>query len=415
MTTKLFLNARVFTPVDDGVPASGRNQGRLAIFEKGALVANNGIVEDVGNEKDVLENIPVGRAFDQEVDCEGLCVVPGFVDPHTHMCFARLRESEFEMRAGGVPYLEILKRGGGILSSVRDVRETSEERLFGKTLALALSAMKFGTTTVEMKSGYGLDVENELKMLRAVARVGRSSPLDVVPTFLGAHAVPEEFKDNPDGYVELVIEEMLPAVKRQGIARFCDVFCEKGVFDIEQGRRILQAAIDLGLRAKIHADEVHDLGGAGLAAELKAVSADHLLSANRRGIEALAAAGAVAVLLPATAYSLGKPYARAREIIEAGAPVALATDCNPGSSFTESVPFVFGLAVLQMGMSPAEALVASTLNAAYAVGMSKTVGSLDIGKQADLLLIDGRSPAMIAYHAGVSPVVGVFKRGEKVF
>jgi imidazolonepropionase len=272
-------------------------------------------------------------------------------------------------------------------------------------------ALQFGTTTMEIKSGYGLDTENELKMLAAIRGAADNTVVDIVATFLGAHAVPMEYRGREDDFISLVISEMLPAVKKQGVAQQCDIFCEEGVFSIAQGRRLLGAAKDMGMKVKLHADEVHDLGGAGLAAELGALSADHLLAASDSNIKAMAAGGVVATLLPATAYSLRKPYARARAMIEKGLPVALATDCNPGSSFTESMPFVIGLAVLNMGMSPAEALVGATLNSAYAIGKADNAGSLDVGKQADFLVLEGESPAILAYHAGVSSVVEVYKKG----
>lgn len=411
---KLFRNARICTPRDYGRPAAGPHQGEIARFEKGAILVENGIVSLLGREADVLDKTPV-RGADLEIDCRGLCLVPGFVDPHTHMCFAGRREAEFEMRIGGTPYLEILKRGGGILSTVKAVAAAGEAELFENTRTHALSALRMGTTTVEIKSGYGLDTETELKMLRVIDLIARRTPMDVVPTFLGAHAIPPAFREAPEDYVSLIVEEMLPAVRRQGIAQYCDVFCEEGVFTVDWSRRILRAAQKLGMGVKIHADEVHDLGGAGLAAELGAASADHLLAASDFNIARLAAAGVAAILLPATAYSLRKPYARAREMITAGVPVALATDCNPGSCYTESMPFVIGLAVLNMGLSPAEALTAATLNAAYTIGMQEKVGSLDAGKQADLLLLDGESPSILAYHAGVSPVAAVYKRGEQIF
>jgi len=341
-------------------------------------------------------------------------MVPGFVDPHTHICFAKRRESEFEMRIEGTPYLEILKQGGGILSSVKAVDAATEDELFENSLKHALTALSFGTTTLEIKSGYGLDTRNELKMLQAIGRVAKASPQDVVATFLGAHAIPTQHKENPDDFIDIVINEMLPAVRKQNIASQCDIFCEEGVFTIKQGRRLLQAAKKLGMDVKIHADEVHDLGGAALAAELGAISADHLLAASDENIVKMAKAGVVANLLPATAYSLKKPYARARKMIDHELPVALATDCNPGSSYTESMPFIIGLAILNMNMTPAETLTAATLNGAYAIGMAKTVGSLEASKQADFLLLDGESPAILGYHAGVSPVVEVYKRGEKV-
>jgi imidazolonepropionase len=297
---------------------------------------------------------------------------------------------------------------------VKAVRKASEDSLLAATLENALSALRFGTTTLEIKSGYGLDTETELKMLSVIDRVRRQTPLDVVPTFMGAHAVPEEFRKAPGEYVDLLIEEMIPAIRHQGIARYCDVFCEAGVFSVDQSRRILTAAGIAGLGLKIHADEVHDMGGAGLAAELRAVSAEHLLAASDANIARLATSGTLAVLLPATAYSLQKPYARARDIIAAGVPIAIATDCNPGSSFTESMPFVFGLSVMNMRLTPEEALSAATLNAAYSIGMADRVGSLDQGKQADFLILDGESPAILAYHAGVSPVIDVYKKGVRL-
>jgi len=435
MTIKLFKNANIYTPVDKGSPVAGKAQALISHFGNGAMLVENGIITDIGNIADIqgitdicnIDDINGNRNGDSSsdkrkklkyvdkiIDCQGQCLIPGFVDPHTHMCFAKPRESEFEMRLQGTPYLEILKRGGGILSSVEAVADASEEELYLNTLKHALSALKFGTTTVEIKSGYGLDTENELKMLRTIDLVRKTTPLDVVATFLGAHAIPAAYKEEPDAFISLVIDQMLPAVKAQGIATHCDIFCEKGVFSIEQGRKVLKAALKLGLKVKIHADEVNDLGGAALSAELGASSADHLLAANDENIEKMAVAGVVATLLPATAYSLRKPYARARAMIDKNLPVALATDCNPGSSYCESMPFVIGLAVLNMGMTPSEALNAATLNGAYAIGMAEKVGSLDIGKQADFLLMDGDSPAILSYHAGVSPVTAVFKRGEQV-
>ncbi|OQY01634.1 MAG: imidazolonepropionase [Desulfobacteraceae bacterium 4572_123] len=404
MSVKLFRNCRIYTPSDKGCPAGGRAQSQIASFPRGALLVKNGLIARVGEEVKILAEITF-LTIDQEIDCQSRCLVPGFVDPHTHICFAETRESEFEMRIEGTPYLEILKQGGGILSSVKAIDAATEDELYKNCLKHALTALSFGATTLEIKSGYGLDTQNELKMLRAIDRVSRTTPQDVVATFLGAHAIPPYYKENSDAFIDLIIDEMLPAVNRQNIAKQCDIFCEKGVFTINQGRRLLQAAKKLGMDVKIHADEVHDLGGAGLAVELGAISADHLLAASDENIVKMAKAGVVANLLPATAYSLRKPYARARKMIESDLPVALATDCNPGSSFTESMPFVIGLAILNMDMSPAEALTAATLNAAYAIGMAKSTGSLDKNKQADFLLLDGESPAILAYHAGVSPVV----------
>jgi len=412
MIMKLVRNAGIYTP-EGSSPSAGKDQGTVRYIPRGAMVVGDGLIEAVGPEEEIFSSLS-GADFDEEIDCGGRCVIPGFVDPHTHMCFARRREEEFSLRLAGTPYLEILRKGGGILSSVRSVREASDDDLFENTLVLALSALSLGTTTVEMKSGYGLDTETELRMLSVIRRVGRETPLDVVPTFMGAHAVPELYRGNGDGYVDLLVEEMLPAVEEQGIARFCDVFCEEGVFSLSQTERILAEASRRGLGLKVHADEVHDTGGAALAARMGAVSAEHLLAASDEGIDALAKSGTTAILLPATAYSLRKPFARARAMIEHGVPVALATDCNPGSSFTESMPFVFGLAVMAMGLTVEEALTAETKNSACAVGMGTVCGTLEPGKQADFLLLDGETPAILAYHAGVSAVEGVYKKGEQI-
>ena len=413
MALKLFRHARIYTPLMGGCPAAGDEQGKLAVYEDGCFLVEDGCFLAVGATRDVEGHLK-GRAADREFDLGGAAVVPGFVDPHTHACFAALREEEFSMRLEGKSYLEILQAGGGILSSVRAVRSASDEALFAFSRSLLESTLLYGTTTIEIKSGYGLDVETELRMLRVIDRLGRETPQTVVPTFLGAHAVPEEFRGNPEGYVTLLREEMLPAVARQGIARFCDIFCEEGVFSVEQSRRVLERAREHGLRLKVHADEVHDLGGAVLAGELRAVSAEHLLAASDAGIEAMRRSGVVAVLLPATAYSLRKPFARARTMVEKGVPVALATDLNPGSCFCTSMPFVLSLAVMGMELTPEEALTGATLNAAWAVGTAHDAGSLEPGKMADFLVLDGETPAVFAYASGARPIKSVWKLGERV-
>ncbi len=412
MSVTLFRNARIFTAEDPGKPPAGSQQGRVTSWDRGALLCQDGIIEAVGPEKEVLA--AAGRAGPaDEVDCGGRCMIPGFVDPHTHLCFLEPRETEFLKRLDGVPYLDILAAGGGILSTVASVRAASEADLAEATRKRALACLRFGTTTIEIKSGYGLSTEAELKQLRAAAAVGRSTPLTVVPTLLGAHAVPPEYKGRADEYVDLLVREMVPAAA--GLARYCDAFCERGVFTAAQCRRVLEAARQAGMGLKLHADEVHDTGGAALAASLGAVSAEHLLSSGEAGLRSLAAAGSVAVLLPATAYALRKPFAAARRMVELGLAVAIATDCNPGSSYTESMPFVFGLAVLGMGLSVSEALVASTLNAAYAVGEGRRAGSLSPGKRADVLLLDGETPGIVAFHAGVSPVAAVYANGVRAW
>ncbi len=413
MMRKLFRNATLVTPLDRGQPLAGDRQGDVSRTPRGAIHTVGGVIAAVGLERRVLTSLSP-HEVEWEIDCGGRCVIPGFVDAHTHLCFTGRREEEFELRLRGADYLEILKRGGGILSSVRAVRAATERELEAATRERALTALRHGTTTIEIKSGYGLETEAELKMLRVIERIGRKTPLTVVPTFMGAHAVPEELRETSDEYVDEIVNKMIPAVARQGFARYCDVFCEAGVFSVEQSRRVLRAAREAGLGLKIHADEVHSLGGSALAAELQVTSAEHLLCADEDSIRAMADSGVVGVLLPATAFHLRKPYAPARRMVELGLPLAVATDCNPGTSYTESMPFVFGLAVLGMGLSVSETLVACTLNAAHAIGMAHRVGSLDVGKRADLLVLDGDSPAILAYHSGVCPVMSVYKAGERV-
>lgn len=422
MNTRFFKNASIYTAIGNK-PLSGPDQSRITAYENGAMLVDDGIIKAIGLQEDVQREVDKLKEdhkddkdfkITQETDLEGSCVIPGFIDPHTHICFAARREKEFSMRLAGSSYLDILKAGGGILSSVKAVRDASEQELYSSTWRSVVSAMKFGTTAMEIKSGYGLDTESELKMLKVIDRIGKETPLDVSATFMGGHAVPEEYKDNPDGFVDVLINEMLPAVKEQGIAKSCDVFCEEGVFSKDQSRRILEKARELGFSLRIHADEVKDTGGAALAAELNTLSAEHLLSSGDESLKAMAEKGVIADILPATAYSLKKPYAPARKMIEMGVPVALATDCNPGSCFTESMPFVFGLSVMNMDMTVEEALVGSTLNPAWSLGMADKVGSLETGKQADFLVLDGETPAILAYHGGVSPIIKVYKKGVSV-
>ena len=402
MIRKLFLNARIFTPT---------SQGNIAVYPKGYILVENGRIASVG-EMDNRQRLLLDSL--QEIDLSGAAVIPGFVDPHTHACFGATRESEFNMRLEGKEYLDILKAGGGILSSVRSVDSKSEDDLFTVSSIRINQMLMNGTTTIEIKSGYGLNTELELKILNVIDRLRREMPLDIVPTFMGAHAVPPEYKSNPDEYVNIVINEMINAAKSQNIAEFFDVFCEEGVFSIEQSRKMLNAAASAGFKLKIHADEVHSMGGASLAAEVGAHSAEHLLAASDDGIAAMARAGTIAVLLPATALSLRKPFARARKMIDSGVTVALATDCNPGSCFCQSMPFVFTLGVLGMNMTSDEALKACTLNAARAVSKEKDVGSLEVGKKADFIVLDCDSPAGIAYRLGSTPIISVYKMGEQV-
>lgn len=413
MTVKLYRNAHIFTPIDKGSPLRGAEQATVCEIKKAAMLVSGGIIQSIGAEAEVLRETRC-KKVNEERDLGGACVIPGFADPHTHICFAKRREEEFRMRLGGLHYLEILERGGGILSSVNAVRDASEDELYETTRNNVMAALRKGTTAIEIKSGYGMTLELELKMLRVIRRIALETPLDVCPTFMGAHAVPADYQGRSDEFVDLLISQMLPAVKEQNLAEFCDVFCEEGVFSVEQSRRLLSAAQKMGFSTRLHADEVHGLGGAALAAELKVNSAEHLLAASESNIKAMGEAGTIAVLIPATAYSLKKPYARGRNIIDWNVPVALGTDCNPGSCFCESMPFVFGLGVMCMDMTIEEALAASTLNAAYAINRADRLGSLEPGKQADFLLLDGDTPAALAYHAGGTSVIEVHKLAEKV-
>lgn len=395
-------------------PRTGAAMSEVGAIGDAAVAVVGERIAAVGRRKDISQQWQLATDG-VELDALGRLVLPGFVDPHTHLIFAGSREEEFALRLRGATYLEILRSGGGILNTVKLTRAASEAELTAGAAGHLAVMARHGTTTVEAKSGYGLDRENELKQLRVIAELNRRGPLELVPTFLGAHAVPPEFAGKTDDYVEQIISVILPAVAAAGLAEYCDVFCEDGVFDITQSRRILEAAAALGLSPKLHADEMVSLGGAELAADLGAVSADHLLCASDEGLRRMAARGTVAVLLPGTPYSLGtRDYARAREMIAAGVPVALATDFNPGTSFTESMPAVMELACRMMRLSPAEAITAATVNAAHAIGRAASVGTVEPGKQADLIMTAAPNYRYLPYHFGVNPVETVVKRGRVI-
>ena len=385
----------------------------LRIIPNGAVVIKDGIIKVVGLSDDVLTDIDE-RQY-EVIDAAGKAVLPGFVDSHTHFVFGGYRAEEFSWRLRGDSYMEIMGRGGGIVNTVKATRAASTEELFEVGKKRLDSMLSFGVTTVEGKSGYGLDYETEIKQLEVMADLDQAHPIDIVKTFLGAHAVPQEYKGRTDEFIDYQITEVLPVVAEKRLAEFCDVFCEKNVFSVEQSRRLLRRAQDFGLGVKFHADEIVQLGGAELAAELGAVSADHLLQASDTGIQAMAKAGVVATLLPGTAFSLKEEYARARFMIDQNCAVALATDMNPGSCFTESIPLIFALAVLYMGMSAEEAITAFTINGAAAVGKAGQIGSIDVGKHGDLIILEFPSYKYIPYHIGVSTVEKVIKNGILVF
>jgi len=389
-------------------PRTREAASELGLIEDGAVYAEGDHIVDVGTTSQVLARHP--RASVQ-LDATGTVVMPGFVDPHTHPVFAGSREREVEWKSQGLSYSEIAARGGGILQTVRATRDASEERLAREGANRLRAMAAFGTTTVEAKSGYGLRTVDELKVLRAIAEAGRIAGLDVVPTFLGAHAIPPEFDGRPEAYVDLVLGDMLEAVLSDRLASFCDVFIDVGYFSADQARRILTKARDVGLRPKVHADEFSDTGGAALAGELQAASADHLNHASPDGIEAMSRAGVIAVLLPATSLTSHLPFADGRRLVAAGVPVAIGTDFNP-NTWCESMQLTIALACHHSGLTPAEAITAATVNAAHAIGQERDVGSVESGKLADLVVLDIPSWRHLGYRLGGNAVETVVKRGR---
>jgi len=390
-------------------PRVGAEMSDLAIIRDGGMLIRDGKIDIVGSSAEIEKN-----ATDCEiVDAGGRVVLPGFVDAHAHPVFAGNRLDDFERRAKGETYEQIAAAGGGIWSTVEKTRAASEADLLNQATRHANWFLKGGTTTVEAKSGYGLTVEDEVKILRVIRRLNEETSIEFVPTFLGAHAVPREWRQSE--YVDLVINEMLPRVAAEKLAEFCDVFCEHGYFDVEQSRRILAAGKKLGLKLRMHADQLTNSGGAKLAGELNATTADHLEQTEEEGIAAMRSAGVQPVLLPGSVYALGsKRYPRAREMIEAGLAVVIATDFNPGSSPTTSMPMILSLACTHMKMSPAEAITTSTINAAYSLNRGDKIGSLEPGKLANFSIFDCEDYRELAYWFGFPQTHSVYVRGERV-
>ena len=395
-----------------GGPQRGNDLGHLNLMEDGAVLIRGGQIAAVGSSSELL------RAYPEEptLDARGQVLLPGFVDPHTHAIWAGDRASEFEQRLQGKTYLEILAAGGGILSTVRATRSASIEQLCAETIPRLRTMFAHGTTTAEVKTGYGLETAAELRLLEALLQLGAEGPLEIAPTFLGAHAIAPEYKNDPDGYARIVCTEMLPAVRQWCASHplpFVDVFCETGAFSLAQSRRILETARSLGFPLKIHADEFDNLGGASLAAELGAVSADHLVKTSAADVEALANSETVAVGLPCTPFGLADPaYTPAAAILEAGGLLAIATDVNPGTAWCENMQFAIALACRYMKLTPAQAIAAATINAAAAIGCADRLGSIEPGKQADLLLLSVPDYRHLGYRFGANLVHTVIKRGQ---
>lgn len=400
----LLRNIGLLVTPQGNAAQSGAAQGAVERVENAAVGIAGGRIAYVGPEQDAPK-------ASQTHDCAGRLVTPGLVDAHTHLVFGGWRQHEMALKRKDVPYLEILRQGGGILNTVSATRAASEEQLFDRCLGFAREMLQHGTTTVECKSGYGLALDDELKQLRVIRRLQASGVQGFVPTFMGAHAIPPEYKHDRDAYIRLITDVMLPRIAEEGLATFCDVFCETAVFTPDETKRILRAAQQRGLRAKMHADEIDCIGGAETAAEIGCISAEHLIQASDEGIRRMAEANVIAVLLPATSFYLDKPYARARHMIEAGVPVAVATDFNPGSSPNLNLQVALCLACLRYKLTSEEALCAATLNAAAAIDRANEVGSVEIGKAADLVIWDAPDLDYLFYRYGSNLVHTVVKRG----
>jgi imidazolonepropionase len=414
----IIKNASQLVTCSGSAAKKGKEMAELHLISDGALVIKEGLIDAVGTTEEIEAQLETSNTdlngFDV-IDARNKAVLPGFVDSHTHFVFGGYRAEEFSWRLRGDNYMEIMSRGGGIVNSVNATRRAALDELVQCGIQRLDAMLSLGVTTVEGKSGYGLDRDTEIKQLEAMAHLDQVHYVDIVPTFLGAHAVPPDYRGKEDAFIDFLLGDVLPEVAERNLAQFCDVFCEKNVFSVAQSRRLLSRAAELGLKPKLHADEIVQTGGAELAAELGAVSADHLLQASDEGLRRMAAAGVVATLLPATAFSLKEPYARGRHIIDARGAVALATDFNPGSCFTESIPLIFALATLYMGITTEEAISAMTINAAAALDRADTIGSLDVGKQGDLVILQYPSYQFIPYHLAVSTVEKVVKKGNLVF
>ena len=398
------------TPVGS-YPHKGEEQGQNQVLRNVAIEIREGIIQAIYTSEDLL---PEEEDFHMILDAEGNLVTPGLVDGHTHLVFGGYRQHEIPLKLKGASYLEILESGGGILDTVRKTREASFEELYEKSEGFLDEMMAMGVTTCEAKSGYGLDRDTELRTLEVIAELKDNHPMDMVATYMGAHAIPPEYQGRGDEYIDVLCKEVMEEVALHKLAQYVDVFCEASVFDPDQSERYLKMAQALGLGIRIHADEIQEIGGSQLAGRMKAASAEHLIAIGEEGIQALAQGGTIAMLLPATSFYLGKNFAPARKMVEAGVPVAMATDFNPGSSPSLNLGFVMNLGYLKYGLTPEEILTAVTINPACALGMENQVGTVEVGKQADLVIWNAPDMEMLCYRYGSNLALGVVKKGQLV-
>ncbi|WP_096186272.1 imidazolonepropionase [Evansella halocellulosilytica] len=395
-------------------PAQKADMSNIGVIENGSVLTQDDKIIAVGTDEEIQSKYKEEISKADQIDATNKIVTPGLVDPHTHLVYAGTRENEYAMRLKGKTYMEIMNAGGGIHATTRTTQQADFEQLYKESKRRLDTFIKYGVTTIEAKSGYGLTTEDEIKQLEVAKQLNESHAVDIVSTFMGAHAIPMEDKDNPEKFIDLVINEMIPEVAKHKLATFNDVFCERGVFTPDQSRRILEAGKKYGLIPKIHADEIEPYAGAELAAEVGAVSADHLLKISDQGIQMMTEKNVIGVLLPGTAFFLMAEFAKARKMIDSGVPIALSTDANPGSSPTLSLQFIMNLGCLKMGMTPEEVLTATTINAAHAIGRADLIGSLEIGKMADITIFDVKNYYMLSYNYGMNHVEKVIKRGELV-
>ncbi len=409
MRTRITRIKEIVTPARPD-KVTGKDMGKLSVYVDSDILIKNGLIEEIVPRTKEIDSV------DRIIDAENAVILPAFVDPHTHLVFGGTREDEFNLRIQGKKYMEIAEMGGGINSTVRATRTASEDSLLRCALKNLKDMVAHGTATFEIKSGYGLDTETELKQLRIIRELQKTQETDIKATFLGAHEIPPEYRGKKDAYIALLCNEMLPAVKKQGIAEYCDIFCETGVFEIEDTRKILETAREMGFKLRIHADELTPLGGGELAAELGAASADHLVHITQKGIEKMVQSDVVFIMLPGTTFFLmSDRYAPAREILNSNGILALSTDFNPGSSYTHSMPMVITLACLKMGLSIEEGINAATINGAYSLGLQDITGSIHPGKQADFLFLDAPSYKFLVYNFGVNRVKAVLKKGNFIY